>query len=80
MPVPSVSNKRSDDGHDDAGDIDGQSTYELESLIANEVRQWRSQVDVGGSGLRHRKTGASSAASSPLDEVCRLCIVVLRGC
>ncbi|KAJ7508275.1 hypothetical protein B0H11DRAFT_1964134 [Mycena galericulata] len=66
IPVPSATNKRSDDGHDDAGDVDAQSTYELESLVANEVRQWRSQVDVGGSQLRQRKTGTST--ESALDE------------
>ncbi|KAJ7146574.1 hypothetical protein C8R44DRAFT_16898 [Mycena epipterygia] len=51
---------------------DNKSTYELESLVANEVRQWRSQVDAGrgeGSGLRHRKNvGSSSGTASALDE------------
>ncbi|KAJ7622593.1 hypothetical protein DFH06DRAFT_1305573 [Mycena polygramma] len=55
-------------GMDYAGD--NKSTYELESLVANEVRQWRSQVDLtrgeGASGLRHRKTGSSTI--SALDE------------
>ncbi|KAJ7198423.1 hypothetical protein B0H12DRAFT_599529 [Mycena haematopus] len=63
--VPSMS------AHDiDAGDVDDKSTYELESLVADEVRQWRSQVDVNrgeGSGLRHRKNGGASTAST-LDE------------
>ncbi|KAF7347100.1 hypothetical protein MVEN_01464100 [Mycena venus] len=55
----------------DAGvDADGKSTYELENLVADEVRQWRSQVDVhatASSGLRHRKT-RSSTVGSALDE------------
>ncbi|KAJ7463690.1 hypothetical protein FB451DRAFT_1370603 [Mycena latifolia] len=72
IPVPNHSTKRSDDGHNDGhtdAGADNQSTYELESLVANEVRQWRSQVDAGrgeGSGLRHRNVGSSSG--SALDE------------
>ncbi|KAJ7154333.1 hypothetical protein C8R43DRAFT_1000870 [Mycena crocata] len=56
---------------DAAGDADIKSTYELESLVANEVRQWRTQVDVSrgeGSGLRHRKNVGSSTTGSALDE------------
>ncbi|KAJ6600969.1 hypothetical protein DFH09DRAFT_1126365 [Mycena vulgaris] len=74
VPVPSVrSTKRSDDGHNNGPLDGGESTYELESLVANEVRQWRSQVDAGtgeGSGLRHRKNVASSSVitGSTLDE------------
>ncbi|KAJ6466222.1 hypothetical protein C8R45DRAFT_1079511 [Mycena sanguinolenta] len=57
----------------DGTDVDGKSTYELESLVADEVRQWRSQVDVnrgeGVSGLRHRKhNGAAASTASTLDE------------
>ncbi|KAJ7028655.1 hypothetical protein C8F04DRAFT_1118801 [Mycena alexandri] len=58
-------------GDDDAGTTaDGKSTYELESLVENEVQQWRSQVVVSsGSGLRHRRTVVgSSATGSALDE------------
>ncbi|KAJ7157485.1 hypothetical protein C8R46DRAFT_1040470 [Mycena filopes] len=69
VPVPSHGGA---DGDVDAGtDVDGKSTYELESLVENEVRQWRSQVDVSGSGLRQRKknvVGAPSATESALDE------------
>ncbi|KAF7357512.1 hypothetical protein MSAN_01347500 [Mycena sanguinolenta] len=57
----------------DGRDVDGKSTYELESLVADEVRQWRSQVDVtrgeGTSGLRHRKHGGGApSTASTLDE------------
>ncbi|KAJ7720511.1 hypothetical protein B0H16DRAFT_1738772 [Mycena metata] len=66
-------------GDDDAGTGtdagDGKSAYELESLVENEVRQWRAQVGEGsGAGLRHRRrvpapgTGSSSMAGSALDE------------
>ncbi|KAJ7761173.1 hypothetical protein DFH07DRAFT_1059858 [Mycena maculata] len=62
-----VANKRSDDdghgGDDGTTDLegDGKSVYELESVVANEVRQWRSQVGAGPSTLRHRPRGTSSA-------------------
>ncbi|KAJ7652636.1 hypothetical protein B0H17DRAFT_1022224 [Mycena rosella] len=74
--VPSVSavGKRDDDVHLDGGD-EGQSTYELESLVAHEVRQWRAGVDVGrggldASGLRHRHASPASTSTlaSALDE------------
>ncbi|KAJ7713397.1 hypothetical protein B0H16DRAFT_1810504 [Mycena metata] len=68
-------------GADDAGTGtgtdtgDGKSTYNLKSLVENEVRQWGAQVGEGaGSGLRHRRrvpapgTGSSSIAGSALDE------------
>ncbi|KAJ6530676.1 hypothetical protein B0H19DRAFT_1191758 [Mycena capillaripes] len=71
--VPVSANAGGDAGTD-AGDADNsiKSTYELESLVANEVRQWRSQVDVGrGEGtstLRHRRNVGSSSTMSALDE------------
>ncbi|KAJ7615873.1 hypothetical protein FB45DRAFT_934830 [Roridomyces roridus] len=72
VPVSSSdgSSKRDgDDGRglgDEGGSFDGKSTYELESLISQEVRQWREGVDVGpSSGLRHRRTGGAPPA---LDE------------
>ncbi|KAJ7737936.1 hypothetical protein B0H16DRAFT_1730104 [Mycena metata] len=60
------------DAGTDADAGDGKSTYELESLVENEVRQWRAQVGEG-SGLRHRKRvpapGVGSLmAGSALDE------------
>ncbi|KAJ7075605.1 hypothetical protein B0H15DRAFT_934634 [Mycena belliarum] len=67
VPVPSHSGKHSDYGHGDGREdteADARSTYELESLVANEVRSWRAQVDAGrgeGSGLRHRKNGSMTA-------------------
>jgi hypothetical protein len=71
VPVPSTSGGAGVGG----GDLDGDKrTYELETLVADEVQQWRTQVDVSrgqgsGSGLRHRKNVGSSTASA-LDEVC----------
>ncbi|KAJ7757312.1 hypothetical protein B0H14DRAFT_3511897 [Mycena olivaceomarginata] len=67
VPVPSTSGGAGVGG----GDLDADKrTYELETLVADEVHQWRTQVDVSrgqGSGLRHRKNVGSSAASA-LDE------------
>ncbi|KAF8146837.1 hypothetical protein K438DRAFT_1868459 [Mycena galopus ATCC 62051] len=52
-------------------DDDGKSTYELESLVADEVRHWRAQVDVVGTsasaGLRQRRNNGG-ASRSTLDE------------
>ncbi|KAJ7693287.1 hypothetical protein B0H14DRAFT_2651427 [Mycena olivaceomarginata] len=66
VPVPSTSGGAGVGG----GDLDADKrTYELESLVADEVHQWRTQVDVScgqgsGSGLRHRKNVGSSTASA----------------
>ncbi|KAJ7049890.1 hypothetical protein C8F01DRAFT_1238197 [Mycena amicta] len=62
VPVPA-----SGEGNADAESMDNKSTYELETLVANEVTQWRDQIDIGrGEGmstLRQRRP-----ASTPLDE------------
>jgi hypothetical protein len=64
-------NKRSgEDGAGAADDGDSRSTYELETLVAHEVQQWRSNVPVAAgpsSGLRQRKNAGSTI--STLDEV-----------
>ncbi|KAJ7331081.1 hypothetical protein DFH08DRAFT_311521 [Mycena albidolilacea] len=73
VPVPSTNGGAGVGGGAEDGDLDAdKSTYELETLVADEVHQWRTQVDVSrghgsGSGLRHRKNVGSSAAST-LDE------------
>ncbi|KAJ7681825.1 hypothetical protein B0H14DRAFT_924415 [Mycena olivaceomarginata] len=71
VPVPSTSGGAGVGGGAEDGDLDAdKSTYELETLVADEVHQWRTQVDVSrgqGSGLRHRKNVGSSTASA-LDE------------
>ncbi|KAJ6617388.1 hypothetical protein B0H10DRAFT_1878336 [Mycena sp. CBHHK59/15] len=81
VPVSSAGGLRStseppNEGGNDGATYGGQSvdksTFELETLVANEVRQWRSQVDVNrgeGSGLRYRKNvGSSTTTGSTLDE------------
>jgi hypothetical protein len=70
--VPSTNEGGANDSGTDAGNVDNRSTYELESLVANEVMQWRSQVPVSrgeGSTLRQRKNVGSTTTGSALDEV-----------
>lgn len=45
-----ILHKRSDDARDDGGGANAKRTHELECLVMTELRQWRSQVDVGGGG------------------------------
>jgi hypothetical protein len=60
--------KRSDSGYGVERDGDG---LELEKLVANEVRQWRSDVDRERSThLRQRRHGGASAGPvNAMDEV-----------